>query len=70
MTEEKQLEPIDMEWLDKGVLSITWSDKHKGVYPVRYLRQHCPCAACTDEWTGELTLKARVDSVVNLVRRY
>jgi DUF971 family protein len=51
------LEPKDMEWLDKGVLGIEWSDGHKGVYPVRYLRQHCPCAACTDEWTGELKLK-------------
>ena len=51
------LEPRDMEWLEKGVLGIEWSDGHKGVYPVRYLRQHCPCAACTDEWTGELRLK-------------
>jgi DUF971 family protein len=52
------LEPRDMEWLDKGVLGIQWSDGHKGVYPVRYLRQHCPCAACVDEWTGERRLKA------------
>ena len=51
------LEPKDMEWIEKGVLGIEWSDGHKGVYPVRYLRQHCPCAACTDEWTGELKLK-------------
>jgi DUF971 family protein len=52
------MEPRDMEWLDKGVLGIQWSDGHKGVYPVRYLRQHCPCAACVDEWTGERRLKA------------
>ena len=51
------LEPRDMEWIDKGVLGIEWSDGHKGVYPVRYLRQHCPCAACTDEWTGQLRIK-------------
>lgn len=51
------LEPRDMEWLDNGVLGIQWSDGHKGVYPVRYLRQHCPCAACVDEWTGERRLK-------------
>lgn len=46
------LEPTDMEWREKGVLGIMWSDGHQGVYPVRYLRQHCPCAACVDEWTG------------------
>ena len=51
------LEPKDMEWIEKGVLGIEWSGGHKGLYPVRYLRQHCPCAACTDEWTGELKLK-------------
>lgn len=51
------LEPRDMEWLDKGVLGIQWNDGHKGVYPVRYLRQQCPCAACVDEWTGERRLK-------------
>ena len=54
---EPVLEPVDMEWVEKGVLSITWSDGHKARYPVRYLRQHCPCAACTDGWTGELRLK-------------
>jgi DUF971 family protein len=65
MTSERPLEPIDMEWFDKGVLSITWSDDHKGVYPVRYLRQNCPCAACVDEWTGERRLKP--DSIPLLI---
>ena len=51
------VEPKDMDWIEKGVFGIDWSDGHKGVYPIRYLRLHCPCAACTDEWTGELKLK-------------
>ena len=51
------IQPKDMDWIENGVLGIEWSDGHKGVYPVRYLRQHCPCAACTDEWTGELRIK-------------
>ena len=51
------IEPKDMDWLEKGVFGIDWSDGHKGVYPIRYLRLHCPCAGCTDEWTGELKLK-------------
>ncbi len=60
------LEPRDMEWIDKGVLGIEWSDGHKGVYPVRYLRQRCPCAACMDEWTGEVRLNP--DDVPLLIR--
>ena len=59
------LEPLDMNWIEKGVIGIEWNDGHKSVYPVRYLRQHCPCAACTDEWTGELRLKP--DSVPLLI---
>lgn len=49
--------PKDMNWIEKGVFGIEWNDGHKGVYPIRFLRLHCPCAACTDEWTGELKLK-------------
>lgn len=56
-TDSKVLEPVDMDWVENGVLGITWNDGHKSVYPVRFLRQHCPCAACTDEWTGELRIK-------------
>jgi DUF971 family protein len=51
------LEPRDMQWLEKGVLGIDWTDGHQGVYPIRFLRQHCPCAACVDEWTGERRLQ-------------
>ncbi len=54
---EATVEPKDMAWLDKGVLGIEWSDGHKGRYPVRGLRQNCPCAACVDEWSGERRLK-------------
>ena len=59
------IEPRDMNWIDKGVLGIDWSDGHHGVYPIRYLRQHCPCAACTDEWTGQLRIKP--DSIPLLI---
>jgi DUF971 family protein len=52
------LEPKDMSWVEKGVLGIEWNDGHRSVYPVRFLRQHCPCAGCVDEWTGERRLKA------------
>jgi len=52
-----EIQPKDMDWIENGVLGIEWSDGHKGIYPIRYLRQHCPCVACTDEWTGELRIK-------------
>ncbi len=60
------IEPQDMNWLENGVLGIDWSDGHHGIYPVRTLRQRCPCAACVDEWTGELRLQP--DSVPLLIR--
>lgn len=60
------LEPLDMRWVEQGVLGIDWSDGHEGRYPIRHLRLHCPCAACTDEWTGELKLKP--DDVPMLIR--
>ncbi len=66
MMTEKTLEPLDMEWIENGVFSIVWNDGHRGIYPVRYLRQHCPCAACTDEWTGELRIKP--DSIPLLIQ--
>ena len=64
------VQPEDMKWLEKGVFGIAWSDGHQGVYPIRYLRLHCPCAACTDEWTGELKLKTRRRADVHYVERY
>ena len=51
------MQPKDMNWIRKGVFGIEWSDGHKGVYPIRHLRLNCPCAACTDEWTGQRKLK-------------
>lgn len=57
MSTGTELYPKDMQWLEKGVLGIEWSDGHQGVYPVRVLRLHCPCAACVDEWSGERRLK-------------
>jgi DUF971 family protein len=32
---------------------VTWSDGHFSSYPSWYLREHCPCAACVEEFTGE-----------------
>ncbi len=34
--------------------TIRWADGHVSRYEIRYLRDHCPCATCTDaHGTGE-----------------
>lgn len=47
-------------------LRITWDDGHQSRYSYRMLRQHCPCALCIDEWTGEKRLDpARVSASIS-----
>jgi len=37
----------------EGQLEIVWSDGSESRFPYDFLRNHCPCAVCVDEWTGE-----------------
>ena len=37
--------------VDNAGLYIEWQDDHRSIYPHRYLRLRCRCAACIDEWT-------------------
>ncbi|RMG51832.1 MAG: DUF971 domain-containing protein [Acidobacteria bacterium] len=48
--------PVSIKKRGDTALEITWGDGHVSTYPARYLRQHCPCASCIDEWTGEKRL--------------
>jgi len=34
-------------------LRIVWNDGSQSAYPYDFLRNHCPCALCVDEWTGK-----------------
>jgi DUF971 family protein len=36
---------------------IVWSDETENLYPSAFLRRHCACAGCVNEWTGERMLK-------------
>ena len=36
-----------------GKLKIVWADDSESVFPFTFLRNHCPCAVCVDEWTGK-----------------
>jgi DUF971 family protein len=29
-------------------IKIDWKDGHHSAYPAQYLRDHCPCATCTE----------------------
>jgi len=63
MSESKETEtstqgaPRDIRQVDENTLGITWTDGHESVYPVKLLREKCPCANCIDEWTGEKKIK-------------
>jgi DUF971 family protein len=35
--------------LDKKELTVQWGDGHRSVYPLAYLRKHCPCAGCRQQ---------------------
>lgn len=50
---ETQCLPKKVHQVDEKTLGITWTDGHESVFPVKMLREKCPCANCIDEWTGE-----------------
>lgn len=49
--------PATIKKQGNKTLLITWEDGHVSQYSFRYLRQHCPCAACNDEWSRAKILK-------------
>lgn len=55
--QEQDLVPRDVKQVDEATLGITWTDGHESVYPVKLLREKCPCAHCIDEWSGERKIK-------------
>ena len=48
--------PTGIEKVADDRLRITWEDGHVSEWTFQYLRQHCPCAMCRDEWSGESLL--------------
>jgi DUF971 family protein len=56
MTMTATIQPIEIRKEAEG-LRITWTDGHSGLYPYRYLRAHCQCAACVDEWSRKVLVQ-------------
>ena len=36
-----------------GAVEVRWSDGREDRLDFEYLRNHCPCATCVDEWSGK-----------------
>lgn len=49
--------PVEIKKKGNHTLSITWGDGHVSRFGFRYLRQHCPCAGCVEEFSGKRTLR-------------
>ena len=45
--------PKNITQINETTLGISWNDGHESEYPVKILRENCPCANCIDEWSGK-----------------
>ena len=45
--------PKNIKQINETTLGISWNDGHESEYPVKVLRENCPCANCIDEWSGK-----------------
>ena len=41
--------PLSIKRTPDQYLKITWNDDHSTRFPLRYLRDKCPCAVCSGE---------------------
>lgn len=60
--------PSEISPLGSSAVRILWQGGHESVYENVYLREHCQCAECIHEWTGEkLISRDRIPSDIRPV---
>jgi DUF971 family protein len=47
------VQPVELKLAAADKLQITWSDGQVRQYPVRELRDNCPCATCEEKRSAE-----------------
>jgi DUF971 family protein len=45
--------PTDLGFEDDGTLHVRWNDGKESRFAAKFLRGHCPCAECVEEWSGK-----------------
>ena len=58
--------PKNIKQVNENTLGISWSDGHESEYPVKKIRENCPCANCIDEWSGKKLIQP--DSIPESIR--
>lgn len=53
------LTPVEIRRQEKESVVIVWADGHRSRFPNRYLREHCPCAACRETAEPKRSLPVR-----------
>ncbi len=51
-----QTKPTGLAFDDDGNLLVRWDDGRESKLPPKWLRAHCPCAECVEEWSGRRTV--------------
>jgi DUF971 family protein len=54
MSEAMNVQPVDLKLSSPDRLQIEWSDGEVKQYPIRELRDNCPCASCEEKRSAEV----------------